>query len=280
MRPSLLLRARRFYEELDYARHMPKAYVERMRRHEPLRVFDNRFGAPKLTIWKLPPTDHVDTKERPWEGETAGAWFERAMRHRQHWYNSKFFKTNYRDYRPLADAEWTIFPGDTVEVLVGRDKHQHGIVSHVIRDQNAVFVDGLHTKLEKVENPMAKSRKLPEVHQPKMQPLDPTKGQVKLVDPNNNEACDVKWIESPEADGGWVRVSLRTGYTIPLPSQAFVTYEYVSKADYIESSKDTPSKAVLRATYEPDRCLKTFEQEILNDFGIKEERVPKPTYWF
>jgi hypothetical protein len=43
---------RRFYTELDYARHMPKSYVDRMKRNVALRDFDNRHGAPALRVWE------------------------------------------------------------------------------------------------------------------------------------------------------------------------------------------------------------------------------------
>lgn len=38
--------ARRFYKDLDYARHFPKAYVDRMKFvGVPKKIYDNRFGA-------------------------------------------------------------------------------------------------------------------------------------------------------------------------------------------------------------------------------------------
>ena len=42
---------RRFYIELDYARHMPRSYVDRAKKHFSRRDFDNRFGAPMLRRW-------------------------------------------------------------------------------------------------------------------------------------------------------------------------------------------------------------------------------------
>lgn len=51
MKLSFLLQAsKNKLAELDYARHMPEAYVKRMKRLNPLREFDNRLGAPKITI--------------------------------------------------------------------------------------------------------------------------------------------------------------------------------------------------------------------------------------
>lgn len=42
--------------------------------------------------------------------------------------------------------------------------------------------------------------------------------------------------------------------------------------------KDTPSKLTLEKTYEPK--LATFEDEIMEFYNIKEDRKPKPTYWY
>lgn len=51
---ALLVRAvRRSYAELDYARHMPSEYVERMKRTVPKKVYGNRFGAPAVIRWTL-----------------------------------------------------------------------------------------------------------------------------------------------------------------------------------------------------------------------------------
>lgn len=46
-----LCAAQRFYTELDYARHMPKSYVDRIKRTVPKKIYENRFGAPKIIRW-------------------------------------------------------------------------------------------------------------------------------------------------------------------------------------------------------------------------------------
>ena len=43
---------KRAYAQLDYARHMPKAYIEQMRRNVPRKIYDNRFGAPPVTRYQ------------------------------------------------------------------------------------------------------------------------------------------------------------------------------------------------------------------------------------
>ena len=37
---------------LDYAKHMPKDYVERMKRTIPKKIYSNRLGAPDITRWE------------------------------------------------------------------------------------------------------------------------------------------------------------------------------------------------------------------------------------
>lgn len=73
-------------------------------------------------------------------------------------------------------------------------------------------------------------------------------------------------------------MSRRTGYKIPLPSQAYVTYEYISPESYIESPKDTPMQAVMRRTFEPK--LKTFEDDVSESLGLKQLPPSKKTYWY
>lgn len=60
-------------------------------------------------------------------------------------YGNKFFRKNINRIRKIPDEEWTFFPGDLVIVMLGKDKGKVGTISHIVRDYNAVFVDGLHT---------------------------------------------------------------------------------------------------------------------------------------
>lgn len=48
---TLYRNARRFYTELDFARHMPKEYVEKVKRTVPKKIYDNRYGAPPIVRW-------------------------------------------------------------------------------------------------------------------------------------------------------------------------------------------------------------------------------------
>lgn len=44
----MLYAPKRTYAHLDYAMHMPKSYVERVKRTIPRKIYDNRFGAPPV----------------------------------------------------------------------------------------------------------------------------------------------------------------------------------------------------------------------------------------
>ncbi|KAF7639994.1 KOW domain-containing protein [Meloidogyne graminicola] len=271
---------RRSYVDLDYARHMPKAYVERMKRTVPMRVYDNRFGAPPVIRWSLPPDDYkpliktfedgtrIKQAQRSWEGEQFNVYRLRERDHKSSLFGNKFFRKGRKIVPAIPAEEWTIFPGDQVQVMVGADKNKTGVVSHVIKEENAVFVEGFHRKtINTMNNEFAKEHGIPRFRILMEQPLFVHKGEVKLIDPNDNEPCTAKWILNEEK-AGYVRVSTRTGYEIPLPKTAERTYEYTTPEKYIEvEGKDTPANKVLLSTYEPK--LQTFEEEIEQEMGLE-----------
>lgn len=55
---------------------------------------------------------------------------------------SSFFSE--KNVEELPDEKWTIFPGDLVQVMVGKDKGKQGFVQKVLRESNSVYVEGLH----------------------------------------------------------------------------------------------------------------------------------------
>jgi len=270
---------RRFYAELDYARHFPKAYVERMKRTIPRKVYDNRIGAPPVTRWVLPPDDHIPMVKRPWENDALGVALNRANEYHSKQIATKFFRKRINKVKRIPDEEWTFFPGDLVRVLVGPDKGKEGTISHVIRDMNAVFVNRYHRKFKtEVDEAVAARHGMDEMHKWEEQPLFIDKMEVQLLDLNDREPCDAKWVLN-DTGNGYDRISTRTGYKIPLPSMAFYTYEYVSPKDYIEVvGKDTPAKDVLKMTFSHKLC--TFEQEIEQSLGLKPRIEQKQTYWY
>lgn len=170
---------------------------------------------------------------------------------------------------PIAD--WSYFRGDRVEVLVGKDKGKHGIVSEIIPERNWVIVEGLNCHIRRV----GAEGEFPGIVIKSESPLLVT-NQVALVDPSDLLSTNIEWRHTEE--GERVRVSMRTGRIIPIPASHDETYDYKSKSVYVDKEKDTPGKLVEEVTFKP--TLQTFEMEIMKEMGITEDRIPKKTYWY
>lgn len=63
-----------------------------------------------------------------------------------------------------------------------------------------------------------------------------------------------------------------------MPASAEETIDYKSKTAYKEQLKDTPADVVTEVTFAPKLC--TFEMEIMEKMGIKEDRVAPKSYWY
>uniref|UniRef100_A0A1I8EXY6 Large ribosomal subunit protein uL24m n=1 Tax=Wuchereria bancrofti TaxID=6293 RepID=A0A1I8EXY6_WUCBA len=266
---------RRTYMELDFAKHMPKEYVEKVKRTIPKKVYTNRYGAPDIVRWTLHPDDYVPSDGRPWELETFEKNVQRARDYHQHKLMHKFFELRHEKKVAIPAEEWTIFPGDLVQVMIGKDKGKTGVVSRVNKETNAIFVRGRHTKLI---NDSENFSDMDPLYRQIEQPLYAHKGQVKLVDPSDNEPCDADWVLNEEGNE-YIRISKRSKFQIPVPQLARVTSEYLSPDRYVEvEGKDTPAEVVLEKTYKP--VLKSFEEEIADAMGIQDKRKLQPTYWY
>ncbi|XP_076237328.1 mitochondrial ribosomal protein L24 [Calliopsis andreniformis] len=168
-------------------------------------------------------------------------------------------------------AEWSFFRGDRVEVLVGSDKGKQGIVYDIIQERNWIIVEGLNTKLECI----GKNKNFPGVYRRVEKPLLVTT-QVQLVDPLDLKGTPIEWRYTEE--GERVRVSCRTGRIIPIPASSEETIDYKAPELYKEQPKDTTEDDVKEVTFEAK--LKTFEMDIMDQMGIKEDRIPKKYYWY
>lgn len=170
---------------------------------------------------------------------------------------------------PIKD--FYIYRGDRVEILVGKDKGKHGIVNYVVTERNWVCVEGLNLrytvqgKTESYHGVMIATEK------PLLVPRD-----VALVDPSDHKPTRIEWRFDEE--GNRVRVSLRSGRIIPIPTAAEETRDYKSKEVYLEQSKDTTAEHMKKTTFVP-KCM-TFEMEIMEQMGIKEDRIPYNMYWY
>lgn len=100
--------------------------------------------------------------------------------------------------------------------------------------------------------------------------------EIALVDPSDLHPTNFEWRYTEE--GEKVRVSLRTGRIIPFPASMEETVDYKNKSTYKEQPKDTGAEVIKEITFTPK--LVTFEMDIMNSMGIKEDRIPPKTYWY
>lgn len=169
---------------------------------------------------------------------------------------------------PIRD--FPLYRGDRVEVIKGPEKGSQGIVNYIVKERNWVFVQGINLERQLVNTEKSYGNILT-----KELPLL-VNHEVKLVDPSDLLPCDVEWRY--DDDGNRVRVSTRTERIIPIPESAYETIDYKEATYYKEQPKDTPAKLVTERTFIP--LAKTFEMDICEQMGIKEDRIPYPMYWY
>ncbi|CAH0598412.1 unnamed protein product [Chrysodeixis includens] len=234
--------------------NFPESYVKRS--YEQV-YWKNPSNYPQYPKAQIARKKYRFTTNRPWTSQF-------RMQNERNLHRKKVF------LEPVG--EWSFFKGDRVEVMVGKDKGKQGIVSQVIQERNWVFVEGLNTHLRVV----GKDKKFPGITIQSEAPLLVTTG-VKLVDPETLKATDFEWRYTEEGDK--VRVSLDSSRIIPIPKSAEETMDFKSKELYVENvDKDTVSEAATKITFAPK--LRTFEMDIMEEMGIKEDRVPAKSYWY
>lgn len=197
-------------------------------------------------------------KERPWH-QSYGTKVDR------------FAKWTHPTYvEPIAPEDWMWFRGDRVEILTGKDKGKQGYIVQVVQERNWVFVEGCNGKLKK----MGEDGEFPGMYYLDEQPLLVTK-DIKLVDPQDELGTDVEWRFTE--DGERIRISQRSGHILPIPSEAYQTIDYKVPVGYFENKeKDTKAPDVEEITFVPK--LATFEMDIMEAQGIKEDRIPPKTF--
>ncbi|KAI5632145.1 ribosomal proteins 50S l24/mitochondrial 39S l24 domain-containing protein [Phthorimaea operculella] len=234
--------------------NFPESYVKRS--FEQV-YWKNPEGYPQYPKAEVSRKKFRFTTNRPWTGQF-------RMQNDRGMLRKKVF------VEPIKN--WSFFKGDRVEIMVGRDKGKQGIVSQVIQERNWVIVEGLNTHIRVV----GKDKDFPGVTVASEAPLLVTT-DVKLVDPENLKPTDIEWRYTE--DGEHVRVSLASSRIIPIPKSAEETMDFKSKDVYIENvDKDTAAADVTKITFEPK--LRTFEMDIMESMGIKEERTPAKSYWY
>ena len=111
------------------------------------------------------------------------------------------------------------FRGDKVQILRGKDKGKFGLIISVIQERNWVLVEGLNCKHEIQGEDGDYPGYMIKVEEPLLVTTD-----IKLVDPSDEQACDVTWQYTE--DGTRVRTSARTGTIIPIPTTSYETVDY------------------------------------------------------
>ncbi|CAF4770488.1 unnamed protein product [Pieris macdunnoughi] len=234
--------------------NLPESYVKRS--YEQV-YWKTPKGHPQYTDAQVARKSYRFTTYRPWTVQFARQ-NERGTRRK------KVF------IEPIG--EWSFFKGDRVEIMVGRDKGKQGIVMQVIQERNWVIVEGLNTNLRVV----GKDKDFPGIVVQSEAPLLVTT-DVKLVDPESLKATEIEWRYTE--DGEKVRVSKSSSRIIPIPKSAEETIDYKSKMLYIENpDKDTVADDAAKITFSPK--LQTFEMDVMESMGIKEDRVPAKSYWY
>ncbi|KAK7115891.1 large ribosomal subunit protein uL24m-like [Littorina saxatilis] len=208
-----------------------------------------------------------DVRKKRWYYDENRPWTDAAKAA-----NAPMKRQHHRLLEPISNEDWSIFKGDRVEILTGTDKGKMGIVSCVIKERNWVFVEGLNCKYKWVN----KSATSPGAMVKTEKPLSITT-EVALVDPSDGKGSEVQWRFTEEGDK--VRVSVRTGRIIPMSRVAEdETEDMVSRSGYIEQDCDTKEKELQKVTFKP--ILSTFDEDILKQLDIKDDRKRVQKYWY
>ncbi|XP_077447000.1 large ribosomal subunit protein uL24m [Stigmatopora argus] len=169
---------------------------------------------------------------------------------------------------PIANEDWTVLRGDTVEILSGKDKGKQGKVTQVFRRRNWVILEGLNTHYRYI----GKTNDYRGMYVASESPI--MVRDVGLVDPADRKPTEVEWKFTEE--GEKVRVSVRTGRIIPKP--VVERRDGIVPHQWKDGPKDTSPENTLEKTYTPS--LKTLEEEVMEKMGIQEDRRHRRSYWY
>ncbi|XP_048848531.1 probable 39S ribosomal protein L24, mitochondrial [Brienomyrus brachyistius] len=171
-------------------------------------------------------------------------------------------------FEPIAHEDWSVFRGDTVEILSGKDSGKQGKVVQVFRNRNWVILEGLNTHYRYI----GKSADYRGTYIASEAPL--LLKDIALVDPSDRIPTQVEWRYTEE--GERVRVSVRTGRIIPKP--VFQRKDGIVPQQWKDGPKDTSPEDALEKTYMAS--LKTLEEEVMEKLGIQETRRHRKSFWY
>ncbi|KTG44497.1 hypothetical protein cypCar_00014206 [Cyprinus carpio] len=169
---------------------------------------------------------------------------------------------------PIANEDWHVLRGDTVEILSGKDKGKQGKVAQVFRRRSWVILEGLNTHYRYI----GRSGDYRGTYIASEAPL--LLKDVTLIDPTDRKPTDIEWRYTEE--GERVRVSVRTGRIIPKP--VYQRRDGIIPQQWKDGPKDTSPEDTLQKTYTPS--LKTLEEEVMEKMNIQEDRRPRKSYWY
>ncbi|XP_030620736.1 large ribosomal subunit protein uL24m [Chanos chanos] len=169
---------------------------------------------------------------------------------------------------PVPEKDWSVFRGDMMEVLSGKDKGKQGRVVQVFRRRNWVILEGLNTHYRYI----GRSGDYRGTYIASEAPL--LLRNVSLIDPSDRKPTEVTWKYTEE--GEKVRVSVRTGRIIPKP--VFQRKDGIIPQQWKDGPKDTTPEDCLEKTY--TLSLKTLEEEIMEKMNIEEPRRARKSYWY
>ncbi|XP_068603503.1 large ribosomal subunit protein uL24m [Brachionichthys hirsutus] len=169
---------------------------------------------------------------------------------------------------PVAPEDWTVFRGDTVRILAGKDEGKQGKVIQVFRRRNWVILEGLNTHYRTIGK-NANNRGAYIASEAPILVRD-----VALIDPSDKEPTEVVWKYTEE--GERVRVSVRTERIIAKP--VVQRRDGIVPEKWKDCPKDTSTEDALNKTYIPS--LKTLEEEVMEKLGIRDKRRFRRSYWY
>eukprot|EP00003_Mantamonas_plastica_P022947 TRINITY_DN4004_c0_g1_i2.p1 TRINITY_DN4004_c0_g1~~TRINITY_DN4004_c0_g1_i2.p1 ORF type:complete len:214 (+),score=49.59 TRINITY_DN4004_c0_g1_i2:197-838(+) len=155
-----------------------------------------------------------------------------------------------KKHKPVQKFKnWKILRGDTVRVMVGKDKGSEGVVTQVLRKKNKVLVEGLNLVTKHVKSTPNQQGGIFK----REAPIHISK--VSLLDPVSNEPTRVKFgfLE----DGTKVRIATQSGQILERP--IILTERKSLRAP--PSEKDTASDLVLKQTFVPTYGKEAGETE-------------------
>ncbi|KAL7381878.1 hypothetical protein ABVT39_012775 [Epinephelus coioides] len=168
----------------------------------------------------------------------------------------------------VEPVDWSLFKGDTVEILAGKDKGKIGKVIQVFRKRNWVIVEGLNAHYRYI----GKTQDYRGTYIVSEAPI--LLRDVTLIDPSDRKPTEVEWRFTEE--GERVRVSVRTGRIIPKP--VVERRDGIVPQQWKDGPKDTSPEDTLEKTFVPS--LKTLEEEVMEKLGIQETRRHRRSYWY